>query len=169
MLIQQKLNEYLRRGSLSGISQEIGVDPRQIKILLHYSSAKNSDHKFTLRTLDAVYDFFGLERDRFYLENLSKWNKPTEAILGTIFRRKRISMWRSLEEVARKIKWDVRQLRRIECWESLPSYKSYYITQLIALYGFTLEEQATIRRFICILSDLVKINNKYDLENVESE
>jgi len=116
MLIQQKLNEYLRRGSLTGISQEIGVDPRQIKILLYYNSAKNCDHKFTPRTLDAMYDFFGLERDKFYLENLSKWNKPTEAILGTIFRKKRIAMWRSLDEVARKIKWDVRQLRRIESW-----------------------------------------------------
>jgi len=168
MNIQQKLNEYLCNWSLSGISQETWVDPRQIKILLHYNlNSKSSNHKFTQRTLDAVYDFFDMDRDKFYLENLSKWNKPTEAILGTIFRKKRIAMWWSLDEVARQIKWDVRQLRRIESGDSLPSYKSYYITQLINLYEFNEEEQWTIRWFICILSDLVKINNKYDLENVD--
>lgn len=165
MTIQEEITNYLTKHSLSSLWEKTHIDVRQIKALLNYSS--NQEIKFTQRVLDRIYHFFWLDKDDFYRRNLKKRYKPTEAILGNIFRHKRIELWYSLKEIAYMLKWDERQLRRIESWDSLPWYSSYYITQLIKIYWFNQNEAETIRWFICILSDMVKINNKYDLENVD--
>ena len=162
MKIKQKIREFLSKNSLTLLSDKTKIDPRQIKLIL-----EDDKHKFQQSTLDVLYDFFDLDKDSFYRDNLKIRYRPTEAVLWNILRGKRIKMWWSLSEVAYMIKWDERQLRRIESWDSLPSYKSYYITQLVKLYRFNPHEEEIIRWFICILSDMIKINNKYDLENVE--
>jgi hypothetical protein len=156
-----KIRTYLKddeRNSTT-LSNATGVDVGIINSIL---SGKRKKYRST--TLDILYEYFGIERDDYYKENLKRWVMPVESILGSILRNRRIQMWYSIEDVANLVKWEERQLARIEAGDSLPSYQSYYISKLLPLYQFTPQEQEQIRWFICILKDMVKIHNKYDIE-----
>ncbi len=115
--------------------------------------------KYRKSNLDVVYAFFDMERDDWYHDNLKKWVKPTESILGEIFRKKRLQLGLSMQEIDRKIHVGVRQIARIEAGDSLPGITSYTIIKLVELYGFTEQESVTIRWFITLLRDMVNINN----------
>lgn len=90
---------------------------------------------------------------------MKKWVKPTESILGEIFRKKRLSLGLSIDEIERKTKIGSRQIARLEAGDSLPSFSSYTITQLLQLYNFNFDEREKIRWFIVVLRDMVNINN----------
>lgn len=109
-------------------------------------------------TLDILYEYFKLEKDDFYNENIKKWQMPTQSVLGTFLRRKRLEKWLSIHDVAKKIKWDDRQIARIEAGDSLPDYSSYYITKFFEIYEFTDDEKNTVSWFIVILRDLVNLS-----------
>lgn len=118
--------------------------------------------KYKKNTLDVLYQFFELDRDAFYQDNMKKRYPPTFSVIGNILREKRIAMWLSVAEVAKHTKWDKRQVFRIEAWDSLPAFNSWYMTQLMELYEFDEEEKGKIMWGIAILKDLIKINNKYE-------
>jgi ribosome-binding protein aMBF1 (putative translation factor) len=110
------------------------------------------------KTLDILYEYFRLPKDDFYNENIKKWQMPTQSVLWTFLRQKRLAKWLSIHDVARKIKWDDRQIARIEAGDSLPHYSSYYITKFFEIYEFTDEEKNTVSWFIVILRDLVNLS-----------
>ena len=121
-----------------------------------------SNGKFRKNNLDIIYDYFWLEKDEWYHDNLKKWIKPTESVLGEIFRKKRLQMWLSMEQIDKKIHVWTRQIARIEAGDSLPSFGSYTITSLLTLYDFSKEEKEKIRWFIVVLRDIVNINNNLE-------
>lgn len=143
--------------SLSALSTETWVS----KSSLHSLKTMKS-RKYRKQTLDTLYNYFELGRDDFYDSNLKSRYPPTFSVIGNILRKKRISLWYSISEVAQITKWEKRQIFRIEAWDSLPAYSSRYMTQLMDLYKFDEEERNKIMRGIAILKDLVKINNRYD-------
>jgi hypothetical protein len=51
-----------------------------------------------------LYDFFALDRDTFYKENMKKRHPPTFTVIGNIMRLKRLEQHWSIEEVAKIIK-----------------------------------------------------------------
>lgn len=156
-IVHDKLNEAEQENGLEYLAGIIGVS---YNFLRDFKNGKND--KYRKKLIDKLYDYFKLEPDEYYYDNLRQWNQPTESVLGNIFRLRRVQMGRSTEEVARMIQGDARQIRRIESGDSLPSFYGYYITQFIKLYNFTEREVNTIKRYICILKDTIKILNKYD-------
>lgn len=120
---------------------------------------KGSHKKYRKGKLDIAYDHFKLERDEWYHENMKKWVRPTESILGEIFRKKRLGMGLSMDDIDKKLHIGARQIARIEAGDSLPSFGSYTITKLLELYEFTPEEREKIRWFIVVLRDVININN----------
>jgi len=161
-----KIGNYVSKDEKSArtLSDKTGID---IGIINSIVSGKRKKYRST--TLDILYEFFWLEKDDFYKENMKRRLQPSESILGTILRDRRVQMWYSLEDVSALLKWDARSLARIESWDTLPAYHSYYITRLLQLYKFTKEESETLKRFICILRDLVKIAGRYqnDIDKTE--
>lgn len=126
-------------------------------MLLNIVNERHGKHR--KNNLDILYEFFRLPQDKWYHENMKKWVKPTESVLGEIFRKKRLKIGLSIDEVERKTKIGSRQIARLEAGDSLPSFSSYTITQLLQLYSFKDEEREKIRWFMTILRDIVSINN----------
>lgn len=142
---------------LTDLSRQTGVSRSALRSLKNLKKSK-----YRKQTLDVLYDFFDIDRDEFYKENMKKRHPPTFTVIGNIMRLKRLEQHWSIEEVAKIIKWSPRELYRIEAWDSLPSYRSRYMTELLELYEFTEEEKHTIMWWIAIVKDLIKLNNKYD-------
>lgn len=127
-----------------------------------WSFKNNKYQKYRVKYVDVIYDYFWLERDKWYYDNHKMWNRKTYTIIGSIFRLWRIREWYTVEEVARLLKWDKRQIMRIEHWDSLPSTNSYYISEMLKLYNFNEDEEIKIKYWIALLQDLHKIFKKYD-------
>ena len=126
-------------------------------------SFKNGKYKkYMVKNIDIVYNFYSLEKDQRYYNNQRLWNKKTYSVLWDILRMGRIRQWLSVEDVAKALKGDKRQIMRIEHGDSLTSVRSYYITEMLKLYKFSEEEEEKIKRGIVILQDLYKIHNKYE-------
>lgn len=144
---------------LTHLSRETGISRSALWSLKNLKKTK-----YRKQTLDILYEYFDLDYDTFYKDNLRKRHPPTFAVIGNIMRLKRLEQHWSIEEVAKMIKGSPRELYRIEAWDSLPSYRSRYMTELLELYEFTEEERHTIMWWIAIVKDLIKLNNKYDTE-----
>lgn len=125
-----------------------------------YQIVRGDPKKIRHVVLDEIYQFYKVEKDEFYLENMKKWEPPTQSILWSLLRSKRHQKKMSVEDVARLIRWDARQIRRIEAGDSLPSYSSYYMTKFFEVYELNEEEKQTISWFIVILRDVVNLYNK---------
>lgn len=67
-----------------------------------------------------------------------------------------------MREVARIIKGDKREVARIEAGDSLPSYDSYYMQQLIELYELTDQERHVLMWLIPLLKDAIECLRKRD-------
>lgn len=146
-------------GWLTDLSRQTGVSRSALRSLKNLKKSK-----YRKQTLDVLYDFFGIDRDSFYKENMKKRHPPTFTVIGNIMRLKRLEQHWSIEDVAKIIKWSPREMYRIEAGDSLPSYRSRYMTELLELYEFTEEEKNTIMWWIAIVKDLIKLNNKYETE-----
>lgn len=154
-VLQSKMKEFATYRSMRELNQKTGIP---IEILERIQ--KGDRHgKYKKPTLDILYWFFALPTDAWYCSNVKKWTKPTESILGEIFRKKRIEMGLSILQVEARTHIGSRQIARIEAGDSLPSFGSYTMMNLINLYEFTEEEREKIRWFISILRDLVTMNN----------
>ena len=126
------------------------------------SVVNNSNGKYRRKYVDRLYKYFNLPIDKRYKKNLRARERKTYSVIGNIFRLARTRKGYTIEEVATIVKWDKRQLFRIEQWDSLPSIRSYYVVQLLKLYEFSEEEEEKIKWGIAILQDLCKIANKYE-------
>jgi transcriptional regulator with XRE-family HTH domain len=159
-LIKAINNHQWNGGWLTDLSRETGISRSALWSLKNMKKVK-----YRKQTLDVLYNYFQMEYDTFYKENMKKRHPPTFAVIWNIMRLKRLEAHRAMEDVAKLIKGSVRELYRIEAWDSLPSYRSRYMTELLELYEFTEEERNTIMRWIAIVKDLIKMNNKYDSDN----
>lgn len=121
--------------------------------------------KYQKKTLDILYAYFEIDVDDFYTNNIKKRNVPTFSVIWNIFRSKRLLANLSISEAAKRIDWSERELARIEAGDSLPSYNSWYVVQLMELYDFTEEERTKLTRWVAILKDLMDLNNKIDKSN----
>jgi len=156
-LIKAVRNHNGHNGWLTDLSKETGISRSALWSLKNMKKVK-----YRKQTLDVLYDYFKMEYDTFYKDNMKKWHPPTFAVIGNIMRLKRLENHWSVEDVAKIVKGSVRELYRIEAWDSLPSYRSRYMTELLEIYEFTEEERNTIMWGIAIVKDLIKMNNKYD-------
>lgn len=154
-IVRDKVIDYINKQWFKKIIGSTGLNREVFQNMID-----NKSCKFQKKTLDILYDFFRLEKDEFYQDNLKKWVMPTESILGEILRKKRLQAWMTIPDVQKIIKVDSRQIARIEAWDSLPSFWGYTMTKLLLIYEFTEEEREKIRWFITILKDLIIINHK---------
>lgn len=167
--LQQAIRDYVAKNGSKSLEIKTGIYWNGIKKI----ADGDMTHKFRRSIIDQLYDFFDLEIDDWYKENLKKWFRPTDSAIGDIFRLKRLSKGIALEQIEKDLHISKRQLMRIEAGHSLPSYKGYAINKLCQYYEFTPEEVEKIRWAVCILQDVLKIRNalagKYDIEKEEDE
>lgn len=114
--------------------------------------------------LEELYEYYKVPKDAFFISNQKKWERPTQSILGNIFRQKRLEKFLSIDDVAKMVRGDSRAIHRIESGDTLPNFNSYYITKFLEIYDFTEEEKQTIQWSIVILRDLVNIYKQNDIE-----
>lgn len=158
-ILQDKIIRFCRWSTIASLSSRTWISSNYLdRIRVWYR--KNG--KYRKNTLDILYEFFQIPKDHWYYANLKKNVKPSESVLGEIFRKKRINMCMSLHDVASKIHVWVRELARIEAGDSLPSFGSHTMVNLINLYDFNEEEREKIRWFVSILRDLVTMNNEIE-------
>lgn len=105
-------------------------------------------------TLDELYKYFRLKPDEFYYQRIKKTENSSDAILGELFRIKRIRLGFSVEDVAERIKWTDREIRRIENGDVLPYESSWYTSKLLEFYQFSQEEEDRIRWHIVLLREM---------------
>lgn len=86
-LIERIADARKRDGGYSKLSQQTGI---QDTMLAGIAGGKHGKHR--KNTLDILYEHFGLPKDEWYLDNMKKWVKPTESVLGEVFRKKRLAM-----------------------------------------------------------------------------
>lgn len=127
-----------------------------------WSFKNNKYQKYRVKYVDIIYDYFDIDHDKRYFDNHKMRNRKTYTIIWSIFRLWRIRKSLSVEDVAKILKWDKRQIMRIEHGDSLPSTNSYYISEMLKLYEFSEEEEIKIKYWIALLQDLHKIFKKYD-------
>lgn len=156
--IQIKIKQYLEKDSARKFRDETWIWSWTIYSIKNWHKNK----KYTKQTLDTIYDFFGLEKDLFYKENL-KLNSWQEDPLWLLFKQRRELLWYKRAEVAKLIKWSDRHLRRIEAGDSTFRINSYYVKELVKLYDFTWEEINQIMFYITSLSDIISLSKKWDV------
>lgn len=151
-----KLKEDIKKLWAHTMSKKTGI----CYSFLYQVSRGENPKKIRHVILDKIYNHYRMERDDFYVQNMMKWEKPTDSILGSFLRIKRIQKGYSVHDVAKILKWDFRQIQRIETWRSLPSYTSYYITNFFTIYEFTEDEKQAVWWYIITLRDLMTLYNK---------
>lgn len=85
--------------SLSYIESETGVGKTTLRKLKSMKPGK-----YKKNTLDVLYQYFDIERDDFYDDQMKKRYPPTFSVIGNILRQKRIQMGLSIAEVAKRTK-----------------------------------------------------------------
>lgn len=146
---------------LEALSRRIGVSYAFLWSMID-NVQKGKDRKLKIKQIEAVYKYYGISIDDFYIKNVQKWYRPSQSVIGNLFMILRIQRGRTREDVAKMIKGDARSITRIEIGESLPSYKGYYIVKLIELYELNDEDKTNIERFICNLKTVIEILKKHD-------
>lgn len=143
--------------NLESIAKDVGVSWSFLWSIKNWKS-----NKYRQKWIDKLYSYFSLTKDKWYYNNKKMWYKKTFSVIWNIMRIARIHKGRDIKHVAKLSKWDVRQISRIELWDSLPLSESYYISRMLENYDFEDEEKDTIRYGIIILQDLIKIFKKLD-------
>lgn len=151
--------DYERNGILV-LEIRTGVWRRVIENLM-----EGKIDRYKIRTLNTLYDFFSLERDDFYMDNLDRLKQGTvhnqsawhDSVFGSIMYEMRKKQKMTIPEVSFATKIDEKTIKRIEYGETLPSFGSYTLTTLANLYEFSDEDRNTIGWLITISKDTQKI------------
>lgn len=156
-LVVRKLYEYMARhdnirDGIKAFHNRTGLGTIFIMNILEMKQIKHN-----IAPMNALYDYFQVERDDFFKNNLKKWHQDPESIIGRIFRERRIQMNKQIHEVSLATKIDDRTIRRIECGESLPNFDSYSINRLVNYYDFSEQERHTIGWYITIMHDMMSL------------
>lgn len=157
MLIQ-KIKEYLKEYSIRSLCDRSWIHDSAI-----LSMIKGEHKKYRRNTLDILYEFFSLEKDNFYRENMKKWFPKTESLLWTLIRFKRVRANLNLGVLAKQIKMSERALARIESGDSLPYCNSRSIKHIMEVLEFTKEEKEIIGRYIEVMKETEKLVKKYEI------
>lgn len=159
--IIEKIREYIDNNSARDLQQKCSVWAGTL-----YSLLKKENKKYYKEQLDRIYNFFWLEKDDFYFEKIQKYKWNTYNPLWELLRNRRKELWLTLEQVAKKIKWTDRHLRRLEAWEVFYSENNYYMRELLKLYEFSKIEQNLILTYVNSLWIIIEINkNKRKILN----
>lgn len=113
--------------------------------------------------MDILYNFFKLERDQFYKDNLKKWYPKTPSLFGTFIRFKRLKLEIDLHDLAKSIRTDERALARLESGDALPTFDGWTIQHLMDALKFTDDEKTMTKIYIDNMKWLEKTIKKYDL------
>lgn len=151
--IQEYLQEYIELNSARKLRQETWIGCWTIYSIKDWHKNK----KYTKQTLDTLYEFFSIEIDDFYKENI-KIHSWHEDALWLLFKTRREKLGLTKHDVAKQIKWTERHLTRIETGDSSYRVNSYYLKELIKLYKFNQDEANQIMSYILSLSDIINLS-----------
>jgi len=159
-MLKKRIKQYLaEKWDFWLLSKETGLS---MSVLISFF--ENKKRKYTKNTLDILYDFFGIEHDDFYNENIKKWYPKTPSLFGSFIRGKRIDANIMIGELAREIKVKKRTLVRLESWDSLPSYSGRTMTNLMEYLKFSKKEMELSKKYIAIMKELWLM-----ISNIEKE
>jgi len=145
------MKDFIAKKWLKQLSDRTWVCIETIKALINQRR-----QKYNIATLDALYDFFWIHKDFFYIANMKKRYPKTPSLLWTFIRILRTNVWIDLEILSKKTLIDKRALARLEAGDSLPCFDSYTIQKIIEVLEITKEDQNLIK---------IYINSSKDIEN----
>lgn len=157
-MLLQKIQEYIKKYSLKDLAFSSSV---WVRVILSILALENK--KYNKSTLDVLYEFFKLEKDDFYMQNMKKWYPKTETLLGSLFRLKRIWKNKDIHDIAKDIKMEKRALARLESGDALPNYNSYTIQKIIEVLEFSDLEKKIIKDYISSMKNIEALVKKYDI------
>lgn len=148
-MLQEKIKEYIEKNSVRELQKKVWVGANVI-----YAILNSENRKYFKESLDKLYKFFDLAEDLFFKKNiiLPKRKNPLWKLLYL----KRLKLGLSENEVAKKLKCSLRQLKRIELGD-LKNYDSYFVKEILKLYNFSEVEKEKIWKYCKSLKDLQKI------------
>lgn len=97
-------------------------------------------------TLDALYDYFDIDYDDYYLKNLKALNRGDNCLFGDLLRNKRIARGMSSETLVKYMWIWERTLSAIELWESIPKLRIR--NKIYTHLGYTKDEVAACEIFV---------------------
>lgn len=147
--IQEEIKKYITCNWVRKLQKEAKVWASVI-----YSILNNEEKKYYPEKLENIYNFFWLQKDNFFKKKVFKFKLYNP--LWKIFFLRRKKLWFSENFVAKKIKWSVRHLKRIESWD-LKTYDSFYIKEILELYNFSPLEKQKILNYLKSLKNILDI------------
>lgn len=153
-MLRKLLQQFIDKYGKPALKNQTGVSDNVIEAIL---AGNPKGIKFRATTLDILYDFFRLSKDNFYNDNLRKRYPKTDTMLGTFIRQKRTAMGMGVEELADKIKSTKLAILRLELGESLPSFASYTIQNVMFQLKMSPEERQLVKNFIQSVKDIEKL------------
>lgn len=157
-MLLKKIKSYLKEHSLKILCGHSWVHESVILSLVKWEHKK-----YNRNILDILYEFFNLEKDNFYRDNMKKWYPKTESLLWTLIRFKRVRKEINLEMLASDTKMWARALARIESGDSLPYYNSWSIQHIMEALQFTKEERKQVKDYIEVMKNIEKLVKKYEI------
>lgn len=157
-MLVEKIREYLDTHTIQDLHNKTWVCTG-----VFYSLLKRDWKKYSKNTLDILYDFFELQRDQFYNDNLKKWYPKTPSLFGTFVRYKRLHMEIDIKQLAKLVRVDERALARLESWDALPTFDSWTIQHIMDTLNFTDEEKTMTKIYIDNMKWMEKTIKKYDI------
>lgn len=158
MLLLTKIQEYIKKYDMKTLCNMSWINDRVFLSLL-----KQEHRKYHRNTLDILYSFFHIEKDKFYKDNIKKWYPKTESLLWTLVRFKRVRQNLSIHKLAKNIKMDSRALARIESWDALPYYNNWSVQHILEELNFSDEEKGKVKKYIEVMKNIEKLVKKYEI------
>lgn len=152
MEILEKIREYLNEHTVRELQANA-----QISTGVIYDLDKPNTF-FWKKILDNLYKFFNLEKDEFYFSKLKGYKWHIHNPLWELLRKRRQKLNMTLAEVAKKIKWTDRHLRRLESWDMKYGGNYYYLREILKLYKFSELEQNQILAYISNYNIIIEIS-----------
>lgn len=156
-MIKKLINDYIQENGIGNLQKHTGVSEAVINAIITDNPKKV---KFRVTTLDALYEFFRLVKDNFYMENMKKRHPNTDSILGSYLRSKRIALGYSMEEIAHELKSTKLTIIRIELGEVLPQFGSYTMQNLMFKYKLDPIERQLVKNYIQATKDIETLLKK---------
>jgi hypothetical protein len=89
--ILQLIKAEEKENGLEYLANRVGVSYSFL-----YSLVNSKYNKVNKNKLEKLYDHYHLDKDSFFIDNLRKWYKPNNSILGNIFMVRRIQKGRTV-------------------------------------------------------------------------
>jgi len=158
MELQERINSYLKVNPIKDLERYSWVSRKTLTRIAKHKEG----NKYYKKTLDILYKFFKIDKDKFYVENNKKWHWDSSSLLWRMVRNKRIYEHKDLATLSKEMNVDVRVLGRVERWECCPLSDSWTINSIIDKLNFSELERKVTNEFIESIKKMESLVKKWE-------